>query len=281
MRALDIQPEAACLDLRHLRRLVDAALAARGELEVLDCIGDVDRAAVDAGLLHRPVHHLAGRADEWAADRVLLIARLLADEHRRRVRRTLAEHGLGGRFVQRAALADRGFLARLCADPRPAWCAARRDPAPDGRAGEGPRPPPRPREPRRPSSPAPAACRGGLFPPRPQGLVVRRVPQPGPEQQRRSVPMRGAVRRDDRPCQVGKPARDQLRIGRQHEMRGFEPAQEPRAAVFRHRHEPHIRAHADGHRREPPAPSARASARSGSVASSSSFSPALTRQTRL
>ncbi len=58
MRALDIQPERAGQYFRRFGRLMDAALATRRELEVLDGIGHVDQAAIDARLLHGPVHHL-------------------------------------------------------------------------------------------------------------------------------------------------------------------------------------------------------------------------------
>ena len=51
-----------------------------------------------------------GGPDEGAADRVLLIARLLTDEHHRRVRRPFAEHRLRRRLIQRAATAGRRVL---------------------------------------------------------------------------------------------------------------------------------------------------------------------------
>ena len=55
-------------------RLVDAPLAARLELEVLHSVGDVDRATVDARLLHCAVEELPGRPDERFAYQVFLVA---------------------------------------------------------------------------------------------------------------------------------------------------------------------------------------------------------------
>ena len=88
----DVEPEAAGLDLGRLGGFVDAPLAARFELEVFHRVGDVDRAPVDARLLHCAIHDLPGRTDERTADHVFLVARLLADEqqtwHARAPRRT-------------------------------------------------------------------------------------------------------------------------------------------------------------------------------------------------
>ena len=50
------------------------------ELEVLDGVGDVDHAAIEAGGLQRLVEKPAGGPDERPADAILLIPRLLADE---------------------------------------------------------------------------------------------------------------------------------------------------------------------------------------------------------
>ena len=66
-RDLGVEPRPAGGDLAGVRLLVDAPLAARLPLEVLDDVGDVDRCAVDAGVLERAVEQLAGRADERMA----------------------------------------------------------------------------------------------------------------------------------------------------------------------------------------------------------------------
>ena len=80
------------------------------EFEMLDGVGDVDSRAVEIGFGHRAVEQLAGRADEGAAGEVLLVARLLADEHDASVGRAFAEHGLGRGLpeVAAAAVVDRG-----------------------------------------------------------------------------------------------------------------------------------------------------------------------------
>jgi hypothetical protein len=88
-----VQPESARLDLGAVRALVDPAPATLGPLEVLDGVGQVDVRAVDAGLPQRPVQDPPGRADERTSLLVLLIAGLLTDEHHRRVRPALPEHG--------------------------------------------------------------------------------------------------------------------------------------------------------------------------------------------
>src|SRR6185295_6277915 len=108
---LVLQPPVTGFDLVGVRLLVNAPLAARLEFEVLHGIRDVDAGAVDAGLGERAVEHLPGRSDERLAGQILLVARLLADEHDPRVRRPLAEHGLGRVLVERAALAMLGRLA--------------------------------------------------------------------------------------------------------------------------------------------------------------------------
>src|SRR5437660_3085713 len=102
----------AGLDLGIVRLLVQAALAARLEFEVFDGVGHIDARTIDAGLRERAVEHRTGRTDEWLAGQILLVARLLADEHDGRVRGAFAEHGLGRVLVERTAAAIRGVLPR-------------------------------------------------------------------------------------------------------------------------------------------------------------------------
>src|SRR5205807_9324739 len=80
--------------LGPVRLVVDAALAARLPLEVLDGVRDVDAAAVDAGGGERLVKDAPCRPDEGTAREILPVARLLADEHQLRTRRAFAEDGL-------------------------------------------------------------------------------------------------------------------------------------------------------------------------------------------
>src|SRR6266511_6359305 len=97
---LGLEPRPAGGDLRRVRFLVDAALAASLPLEMLDDVRHVDLAAVDPSVLEGLVQELAGRADERLARQVLLVARLLADEHHLGLARALTEDGLGGGLVE-------------------------------------------------------------------------------------------------------------------------------------------------------------------------------------
>src|SRR2546423_1894133 len=100
---------AACV----ARRLVKAPLAARLPLEVLYGVRYVDVVALHSGGLERAVEKPSGGADERQAFLVLLVARLLADQHDASVGRAGAEHRLGGVRPQRAVLALACILAQL------------------------------------------------------------------------------------------------------------------------------------------------------------------------
>src|SRR5688572_13314887 len=90
---LGLEPRPARLDLGGVRLGVNADLAApapptpaaqtgrRLPLEVLDRVGHVRRPAVDAGFGQPLVEHPPRRSDEGPPGQVLLVARLLADEH--------------------------------------------------------------------------------------------------------------------------------------------------------------------------------------------------------
>src|SRR3954454_12232920 len=99
---LGLQPRAAGVDVLRARALMDAALAALLEVEVLDRVGDVDERAVDPGLDERLVEDPARRADERMTLAVLAVAGLLADEHRLGLRRPLAEDRLRRALVELA-----------------------------------------------------------------------------------------------------------------------------------------------------------------------------------
>ena len=108
---LGLEPRAAGRDLRPVRLLVDAALAARLPLEVLDGVRDVDVDAVDPRRLERLVEQPARRADERLPGLVLLVAGLLAHEHHLGRPRPLSEHGLRPHLPEVAAPAGCGRLA--------------------------------------------------------------------------------------------------------------------------------------------------------------------------
>src|SRR5712691_2639219 len=78
---LRLQPWPAGSDLRGIRLLVDAPLAARLPFEVLHHVGDIDAAAIDARFLQGLVQEVAGRPHKGPALKVFLVSRLLADEH--------------------------------------------------------------------------------------------------------------------------------------------------------------------------------------------------------
>src|SRR5262249_53444396 len=94
--------------------LVDTALAARDELEVLHRVGHVEFFAIEAGLDERAIEHFARGPHERRPAQILLVTRLLADEHDARVGRATAEDRLGGVTEEIAALAaGRRLLQRL------------------------------------------------------------------------------------------------------------------------------------------------------------------------
>src|SRR5262245_54866147 len=81
---LRLEPGTAGDELRHARLLVDASLAARLPFEMLDGVRKVDLRAVDAGLAQRLIQDGPSGSDERSSGTILLIARLLTDEHERR-----------------------------------------------------------------------------------------------------------------------------------------------------------------------------------------------------
>ena len=76
---------------------------------MLDRIGHVNRRSVDLGGCKRGIEQLTRGAHKRAAGKVLLVPRLLADEHHRRVEGSLAEHRLRAELVELAA----GALTRI------------------------------------------------------------------------------------------------------------------------------------------------------------------------
>ena len=107
---LGVEPRPARRHLSPRRLLMDAPLAARLPLEVLDGVRHVHRSAVDPDFRERLVEHPAGGADERPALLVLLVARLLADEHRVGIARPLAEDGLRPGAPELASAADGGCV---------------------------------------------------------------------------------------------------------------------------------------------------------------------------
>src|SRR5262249_10096334 len=109
---LGVEPRLARGDLVAGRLVVDAPLAAPGELEVLHRVGHEDVAASDAGGDERVVEHAARRPDERMADAILEIARHFTYEQRARVARPFTEHDLRRFFIERAAVTVNGGVVQ-------------------------------------------------------------------------------------------------------------------------------------------------------------------------
>ena len=97
---LVLQPRPAGGHLVIIGLGMQALLAGRGELEMLDRVGQIDLAPLDTGRSQCPIQQLAGRAHERPPRQILGVARLFAHNHQARVRRAFAEHGLRGRPAQ-------------------------------------------------------------------------------------------------------------------------------------------------------------------------------------
>ena len=97
------EPIVAGGDLALRRRLVNAPLAAQLEAEMLDGVGDVRVALAHARFRHQLPQQPPRRADERSTFLILDVARLLADQHQRRMPRALAGHGLGRARAEVAA----------------------------------------------------------------------------------------------------------------------------------------------------------------------------------
>src|SRR4051812_36616436 len=110
---LRLQPRTARGDFRAVGLGVNSPLAARLPLEVLDDVGDVDEAAIDAGFLQRAIEQLARRSEERMPREIFRVARLLADHHDVRSRRSFTEDRLRSQSVQVAGLTVRRRVANV------------------------------------------------------------------------------------------------------------------------------------------------------------------------
>src|SRR4051794_37499680 len=84
----------------------------RFPLEMLDDIGDVRVAGVDLRILHRSLQHAPRGPYEWFTRQVLVVARLLSNQHQARRRRPRTEDRLGPGPPERARPAIGGGLAQ-------------------------------------------------------------------------------------------------------------------------------------------------------------------------
>src|SRR3954466_8007000 len=104
-RPLQILPPVATLDLVGVGPLVQSPFAAHFIFEMLDRVGDEDAFPLDAGFFKGAVQNAARRTDEGQTGLILLITRLLADQHYRCAPRRLPGHRLAGVLGQRTATA--------------------------------------------------------------------------------------------------------------------------------------------------------------------------------
>src|SRR5215472_14066263 len=93
-RKLGRQPHPAGCLLRSVGALVQPSLATQLVLEVLYGIGQVERGAIEASLIERPIEQVPCGPNERQSLHILLEARLLADQHYAGIVRTGAEHRL-------------------------------------------------------------------------------------------------------------------------------------------------------------------------------------------
>ena len=87
---LEIEPNFAAFDFVVVGPFMQPALAAHFMLEVFHGVGDEGFGSFDAGVLQRLIKDAAGGPDERFAGEVFFVARLFADQHERRMARSLA-----------------------------------------------------------------------------------------------------------------------------------------------------------------------------------------------
>jgi hypothetical protein len=102
---LCLKPWAASAHFLQTWLFVQTPLAAKFPLEVLDCIRNVDRIAIDPRLFHASSEEFSRRSNKRLSDSVFLVSRLFAHEEHRSARRPLAEYGLSGTTKKVASVA--------------------------------------------------------------------------------------------------------------------------------------------------------------------------------
>jgi hypothetical protein len=84
---------------------VQTPLAAKFPLEVLDCICNVDRIAIDSCLFHTNSQEFSRRSNKRFSCSVFLVSRLFAHQEHRSARRSVAKYGLSGSAKKVASVA--------------------------------------------------------------------------------------------------------------------------------------------------------------------------------
>src|SRR5262245_55824108 len=110
---LEIEPPFATVDLARGGLLMDATLSARHIFEVLDGVGDVELRPIHADCRQSLGEDPTGGSYERAPLAILLVSRLLTDEHQCRRSRTFAKYRLRPQPIQRTARAQRGLVTNL------------------------------------------------------------------------------------------------------------------------------------------------------------------------
>src|SRR5215471_7529123 len=104
---LQIEPPFATVDFACRRLLMDPTLSARHIFEMLDGVCHIDLRPIYAGCCKGLGEHPTGGTNEGASLAVLLVSRLLADEHQCCRSRAFAEYGLRAQPKKRTAVARR------------------------------------------------------------------------------------------------------------------------------------------------------------------------------
>ena len=107
-----IEPGTAGTDFECARFFMDAALATRLPLEVLDDVSHVNIIAVDPRSLKCLVQYAACGPYKWTPLKIFFVAGLLADHEHPCVRAALAKNCLRAAFPQVAPLAQRSSFAQ-------------------------------------------------------------------------------------------------------------------------------------------------------------------------
>jgi hypothetical protein len=93
---LCLKPWTASAHFLQTWLFVQPSLAAKFPLEVLDCICNIDRIAIDPSLFHANSQEFSRWSNKRLSGSVFLVSRLFAHEQDRGGRRTLAKYGLSG-----------------------------------------------------------------------------------------------------------------------------------------------------------------------------------------